>query len=99
MERVVLCIGMSQRTSARFRIPSMTICLFLTAKSVDLFKYTSQVSSHNYPIEIREALFKLGMIMAVNACVYNWDDNGRTPDCVDDINSPFGRKTDGPELC
>ena len=98
MERVVFWIGMSQRPSVGFRIPYMTICLFLAAKSVDLFKYTLHVSSHNCPIEIREALFKYRRIMAVDTSVDNCDDNGRTPVYVDDMSSPFGRKTYGPEL-
>ena len=80
------------------RIPSMMISLFLTERSVDLFKYTSQISSHNCPIEMSEALFRFGRIMAMDAFVNSWDDSGKTPDCVDDMSSPFGRRTDGPVL-
>ena len=72
--------------------------LFLTVKSEDLFKYTSQLSSQSFLIEIRETLFKFGRIMAVDARVDNCDDNGMTPDFVDDMSSPFRRRTDGLEL-
>ena len=93
--RVVFCMGMSQRPSAGFRISSMMISLFLPARSVYLFKYNLQLSSHSCPIEISEALFRFGRIMAVDAFVDRWDDSGKTPDCADDMSLLFRRRTDG----
>ena len=98
MFRVVFCMEMSQRPSTGFRITSMMISLFLNARSVDLFKYTSHLSSQNYLIEIRELLFRFRRIMAMDTFVVTWDDSGSTADFVDDISSPFGRRSDGPEL-
>ena len=61
-----------------------------------MFERTSQLSSHNWPMEMREALLRPGRIMAVEARAVSDEDNGRKPDWEDEILSPLGRRTDGP---
>ena len=95
---MVLRTGISQSPSVGFRIPSKMMSSFLTATSYVLFKNTSQLSSHNCPMDISEALFKLGRIMAVDARSVRHECNGRVPALVEDIFSPFGRRTDEPRL-
>ena len=70
----------------------------LTAKSDVLFKKTSQLSSHNCPMEMREALLRPGRMMAVDARSVREEDNGRLPDDDEEMVSPLGRRTDGPML-
>ena len=59
-------------------------------------KKTSQLSSHNCPMEIRKALLSPGRIMAVDARSVREEDNGRLPDDDEEIVSPLRRSTDGP---
>ena len=49
-------------------------------------------------MEINEALFRLGRIMAVDARSVRHEGNRRVPALVEEILSPFGRRTDGPRL-
>ena len=88
----------SQSPSVGFRIPSRITSLSLTAKSDVLLKSTPQLSSHNCPIEIREELLSPGRTIADDARFVSDDDNGRLPDEVEEIDSPFGRRTDGPTI-
>ena len=96
--RVVFCTGISQRPSVGFRIPSKITSSSLTAKSDVLLRYTSQLSSHNCPMEIREALLSPGRIIADDARLVKDEDNGRLPDDVEEMDSPLGRRTDGPTI-
>ena len=72
--------------------------LSLTAKSMCLFKYTSQSSSHSCPIDMSDALFKPGRIIAVEAMTDNLFDIGIIPLFVDEILSLFSSSNKGPEM-
>ena len=62
--------GMSQRLSLGLQIPLMISCLFLYMQIFDLSYVTRQLSLHNFPMEINEALVSWGRIFAVLPC---WD--------------------------
>ena len=49
-------------------------------------------------MEIREALLSPGRIIADDARLVKDEDNGRLPDDVEEMDSPLGRRTDGPTI-
>ena len=57
-------IGMPQRPSTLFLVPSNIILLFFRASILDLSRMMKQPSSQSCPMEIRLELFNLGKTIA-----------------------------------
>ena len=58
-------ISTSQRPSEGFLTPSRILCWFLKTVILCFLNCTTQLSSHSFPTERREALFKSGKTSAV----------------------------------
>ena len=78
----VFAIGMSYRLSRLFRVPIITSLLFFVTFILFVSKATLQPSSHNFPIDIREALSNAGSIFAVRPVIESSGNFGRRPVCV-----------------
>ena len=72
-------MGISHNPSILFLLPlNITVFFFTTARSF-LSITAVQPSSHSCPIEINDALFRFGIIMAVCASAERCFDNGIVP--------------------
>ena len=93
---LVFTTGISHSPSRGFIMHYITMVLFFIATMLLLFNTTQQLSSRNYPIDIRDALCRPGKTIAVCA----FDDN-----CFEILSCPcfvelivwlFGSNTAGP---
>ena len=76
---VVACSGMSHNPSCVFRSPCRRTLPSLTAVRLCLLSTTVQSSSHNWPKEIRLALFSAGRIKACFPAGEILEDKGSWP--------------------
>ena len=88
--------GMSQSLSSWFLKPSIINSLFFTTKSEFLFSSTSQLSSHSWPSEISDELWRPGRMAVVTALLEKLEWRGSWPFSLDLIFVLFGRVTVGP---
>ena len=89
-------IGISHRSSCRFRVPFKIFFLFFKILNLSSVNSTAHPSSHNCPTEINYELFKSGSIIACCAADERAGDIGIFPEPKLRRDVLSGWVTDGP---
>ena len=88
--------GMSHRPLEGFLVPLMTILPFLNTLRLYFPNRATQSLSENFPIEMRDPVFRLSRMWPVWACLERMEESGMVASCVACMVVPDADRTVGP---